>query len=158
MIVNEYEITERRYIKWVFESKLAGRKLGFLILWCVLLLVCVLAFALSKNDYLYLVFALYCLYRAALRDLLTAKAFYKRKISSAGDKWIRTIKINEDELEILDANSEVRYKLSDIVKATSNEERIRLFMNDKTSVRLYKASFVEGDVAQNQYIQSLLNK
>ena len=36
--------------------------------------VCLGAFAVYRQEYLLLVFAVYCLYRAVLRDLIVAKA------------------------------------------------------------------------------------
>lgn len=156
MLVNEYEITEKRYIQWVYENKKEGRKLFFMILWGVLTVVCIIVLAIY-HDYLFLPFALYCLYRAVFRDFVVSKAFFRRKISSCDDKkWIRTIQITKDDIEIKDGNTVVKYKNSDIIKSTQNDERIRLFMKDNKSVRLYKDSFVSGDI--KEYLETLYMK
>lgn len=147
MLVNEYEVTEKRYIQWVYESKVEGKKLFFLIFWIVLTFVCLGAFAVYRQEYLLLVFAVYCLYRAVFRDLIGAKAFYKKASAShEDDKWIRTINITEDEIIVHDGKVEIKYKNSDIVKAVWNDERIRLFMLDNSSIRLYKDAFIEGEL------------
>lgn len=148
MLVNEYEITEKRYIQWVYESKREGRKLFFMIFWGVLTLICILS-AVIFHDYLFLLFGVYCLYRAVLRDIVVSKAFFRKKISSCnGNKWIRTIQITKDDIVIKDGNTVVEYKNSDIVKSTQNDERIRLFMKDNTSVRLYMDSFISGNIEE----------
>lgn len=148
MLVNEYEITEKRYIKWSYENKKEGRRLFFTIFWGVLIVVC-FCVSVVFRDYLSFLFGLYCLYRFGFRDFVVSKAFFRKIISSCADnKWIRTIQISKEDIVIKDGNKTVTYSVSDVIKSTQNDERIRLFMKDNTSVRLYKDSFISGDTEE----------
>lgn len=147
MLVNEYEVTEKRYIQWVYESRREGKKGFFLFFWALLMIGCIILFCVYIKDYLFLVFAGYCLYRAILRDYFAARNHYKKALALYADKiWKRIVSISENGIVIDDGRAEVKYELSDIVKSVQNEERIRLFMNDNNSIRLYKDSFTEGDL------------
>lgn len=148
MLVNEYEITEKRYIKWSYENKKEGRRLFFTIFWGVLTVVC-FCVSVVFRDYLSFLFGLYCLYRFGFRDFVVSKAFFRKIISSCADnKWIRTIQISKEDIVIKDGNKTVTYSVSDVIKSTQNDERIRLFMKDNASVRLYKDSFISGDTEE----------
>lgn len=146
MLINEYEITEKTYIRWVYESKKEGMKFFFTVFWSLMFLGCMILFILNNQNYLFLIFALYCIYRALFRDYAAAKALYKKAISAFDDnKWRRIITISEEGIVINDGKIAVNYKTSDIIKIVENENQIRLFMNDNTSIRLYKNSFVKGN-------------
>lgn len=144
MLVNEYEVTEKTYISWVYESKKEGIKLFFGVFWSLMFLGCIILFILCNQQYLFLIFALYCVYMALFRDYVAAKAFYKKALSKYGNRWHRIITISENDIVINDGKVVVNYKTSDIMKIVQNENQIRLFMNDNNSIRLYKNSFVEG--------------
>ncbi len=154
MLVNEYEVTEKRYIQWTYESRKEGKKLFFLIFWSVFTLVCLGMSALS-HDYLFVIVALYCLYRAVIRDYVLAKTFYRKSLSDHGGKWNRRITVSQDDIVIADGKVTVNYKSSDIIRSSQNDERIRLHMKDNNSIRLYNDSFVEGNIEEYQDILKL---
>lgn len=149
MLINEYDVTEKKYINWVFENKLSGKKKYFTVFW-LLMIPCfaILCFLDSQRYlYVYLIAIVYCLYRGVIRDYIAGKAVYKKRLATNGtDSWHRIIRISSEELVIDDGKVVVNYKNSDIVKTVANEKRIRIFMNDGSSIRLYNDSFVQGKV------------
>lgn len=143
MQVYEYDITEKMYTEWVMETKKEGRKLVFMILWFVLFVACFAMFFIYNHDTMCLIFALFCLYMGFFRDFVSARVMYNRavKMQESG-KWHRIIRVSDEEIVIDDGKMVVNYKTSDIVRKEENDKRIRIFMKDGTSVRLYKESLL----------------
>lgn len=146
MLINEYEVTEKMYLSWVFQSKKEGKKLVFLIFWSIMALIAFVLYILSSNSPLFSFMAFYCIFMAVGADFVRGRTFYKQALSMRGtSKWKRSITISSDNIVINDGKIVVNYKTSDITKVVEKGDLIRLFMNDKTSVRMYKSKFVEGN-------------
>lgn len=147
MLINKYDVTEKMYIEWTYESKKEGKRLFFCVFWSVLFLSCLILFGMYSQEYLLLVFGIYCIYRSFVRDYVVAKAFYKKTLLIHKDnKWSRVIRIEDDCIVIDDGNALVEYNTSNIIRTVQNDKRIRVFMNDGNSIRMYKNAFVEGNI------------
>ncbi len=156
MLVNKYDVTKKMYIEWVYESKRAGKKLFFGIFWLVLFASCLILFVMYSNEYMLLIASAYCLYRGLIRDYVAGVNFYKKHLlNCVGGRWCRTITVSKKEIVIEDSTIVVKYETSDIIRTVCNDRRIRLFMKDGKSVRLYMDAFTEGKVEEYEEILKL---
>ena len=143
MLVNEYDVTKKMFLQWVHQSRQRPIRIVLTVLWILLLFSLISLFSISPS--ICLIIALFCIYRAFFRDYVIALRLYKKNLSTYGENaWHRKISISSEDIVINSGNITVTYKTSDIVKIVQHENLIRLFMNDKSSIRLYKDSFVKG--------------
>lgn len=135
--VNEYTVSWELYLKWVFEAKKEGKRLAFTVLYVVL--------AIAGIVKQFWILALFCVYMAAVRDYVWAKQNYKKVLAMHGGKeWKRSITVTAEEITVNDCNSEIKIETSRVAKVTQSDEKIRIFLKDYGSLRLYKDSFTEG--------------
>lgn len=148
--MNEYQVTWERYRSWVMELALKGVRLVFMVIWCVVALVC-LAFAVSSATsafrLLYLWLAVFGVYRAFFRIFVLAKKQYRQLAQSYGrENWTRRIAFEDDGITVSDEEkSTIRFAYSDIVKVREKGNTICLVASDKSFLWLYKDAFVESD-------------
>ena len=155
---NEYTVSWPRLRQWTKEACLSGVRLVIFILYCVLgtvnLVSGITIFAISvklgtdmliSNIALLLFITVFCFYRAFLHNMLLAKRRYKFLARSYGcDEWSMAIEFGEDEITVSEATSSISYKYKSITDIKEKGNKIWLYMNNKTVVRLYKDCFTYG--------------
>ena len=145
MLVNEYDVTKKMFLQWARQSRQRPARIVMTTLWALLFFLTFSLFIISTAN-IFLILALFCVYRAFFQEYVIALRLYKKNLSTYGENaWHRKISISGEDIVINSGNITVTYKTSDIVKIVQRENLIRLFMNDKSSIRLYKDSFVEGN-------------
>lgn len=144
-VVNQYNINEKRYMEWICEEKKEGHRLDFAIIWSVMAIISVVLFFLYDKQFLFLIYAAFCIYFACLRDFVIGKGMFKRLCAMKnGNVWTRTITVTKDNIVVDDGNTVMTYSTLDVVKIDENEARIRVYLKSKGTIRFYKNSFIEG--------------
>lgn len=144
-IVNRYEVTERVYKQWIMEAKTEGIKLALMLYWCIVAVACLVLSAVYGWPGLFIIVALYAGYRGLLRDFVVEKKMYSTICSGLeGNVWIRTVTVTGETVTVDDGKTLTTYKVTEVVKVREDRFKIRVFLNNKSSLRLYKDSFVEG--------------
>lgn len=146
--MNEYQVTWKQYRSWVAENMVKGARLVMMIIWCLLAILClalaVLAGSVTRR--LYVVLAVFSIYRAFFRIFIITRNQYRLLAKSyGGENWTRRIAFEEDDIILTEGNLTVRYDYSDIVGIREKGNKIRLDAADKTVLRLYRDAFVESD-------------
>lgn len=144
-IVNQYEVTEKRYIQWILEAKKEGIRLAFTIFWSLMFVGNLVVSAVFGWDSFLIILAVFSGCMILPRDYFIGIRMYRRARLATGENvWKRTVSINEDEIVVNDGNTSTTFKTSTVVKVHQDPVKIRVFLNHKGSLRLYKDSFVEG--------------
>lgn len=145
MIKNQYQVTWKLYQEWLMENKTKGAKLAFLLFWTLLAIVLFAIIIWGHFSFLYLLLALFCVYRAFFRDDIAARKQYAQLAQMYGcESWIRTITVSDTDIVIEEGTSFINLKKADIARVIEKGDRIYLVMNSKMVVRMYKSAFVEG--------------
>lgn len=146
---NEYEVTEKLFLSWVKESMLTGVRFKFKVFWSVLIAAAIVFCVIYNWNIIFILLAVFCLYRAFLRDFVTAKSQYMRLVKLHGnDKWVRTITFENDFICVNDGNASVKYYYTDITGIRESGNIIWLDTNKQGVIRLYKNAFKDGDCDQ----------
>lgn len=143
MIQNSYLVTWKRFREWGFENAIKGVRLGISIMW-LLLAVFILSFG-NQLAIAYVFFA-FCLYRALFRWLVVTNTQYRHLCTNhKGADWERNIFFEETKIILNDGIITVEYLYSDINRIKEKENKVWLYMKNKTVVRLYKDCFTTGN-------------
>lgn len=146
MYKNEYPVTWKLYKEWITDSKFRGRRLVFTIIWCLFTIASIVASFFDSFWPFYLILILFGIYRAFFHDYVIGKSTYKRLAEVRGcEDWVRTITISDEEIEIIDGNSNTKYQTANIVNITEKGDMVRLDISATAAIRLYKSAFIEGD-------------
>lgn len=142
---NQYLVTWELYRSWTLENSVKGIRLYMMIMWCVLLAAC-LFMGIATYDFLFFIFAVYCAYRAFLRNMVLANKQYKMLGNRYKKKeWIRTILFEDDRITVSEEDSQMKLRYSDIVRIRERGDKIWLDMQDKSVIRLYQPAFADTD-------------
>lgn len=146
-IKNEYNVTWKKYLEWWLESKGKPPRSIIAIMWIVLGFVSAgIGIVCGFGFFLCLVLVLFCIYRAAPRDLLVLNRQYKSMAKSFGQKeWLRTIVFEEEEITVLEGNITMNFKYSDISGVKEKDNKVWLMLRDKRVIRMYKDSFKDSN-------------
>lgn len=145
MVKNEYRVTWKVYMSWLWENKRKPARLGFTVFWILFGLVAA-GMAVASRFAVYLVITFLCLYRVFMRDILYAKRQYRAMVNSYGQRdWLRVISFDEMQVSLVEGNLSVHYKYSDLSKIREKGNKVWLILRDEKVLRLYKDCFVEGD-------------
>lgn len=145
MIKNEYTVTWKLYRGWLFENKLTGVRLAFLLFWSLMAVVTLVIGFFANIPLFFLFLSLYCVYRAVLRDYIAGKKQYSQLANLCdGKNWIRTITISDTEISISEGPSLLSFQNTDVVRVVEKGDKIWLFVNNDAVIRMYKSAFVEG--------------
>lgn len=140
---NEYTVTQKLYRTWALENMCKGIRLFFFISWMLLGLLCLWVSLSPFLSSFFRVMALFCFYRAFLRNLLAAKKQYQILAKTYGqENWTRTIVFEEDKITTSEPASAFWSSYSDIVNIREKSDKIWLILNNKTVIRLYKSAFI----------------
>ncbi len=101
---------------------------------------------IGPYEILFFIFAVFCAYRAFLRNMLLASRQFKAMGAHFKKKeWVRTILFEDDHIKISDEDFQVKYDYSDIVDIKECGNQIYLDMQDKSVIRLYQSAFLDTD-------------
>ena len=143
MIQNTYKVTGKRFREWGLENAFKGARLGMMIMW---LLLAVYMVIMGKEIKIAYVLYAFCIYRAFFRWIVVTNTQYRNLcVNHKGADWERTISFSEKKIKVEDGIVTVDYLFSDIEKIKEKGNKIWLYMNNKTVVRLYKDCFTQGD-------------
>ena len=147
-IQNEYYITWKLYRRWTMEGQFKGIYLTFFVVWCVLgavsLTVVWIASGLLRMAYGLM--AVFCLYRAFLRNLLRARVKYTKYVKTFGQEiWNRTITFEDDHILVSGGPASLRFAYTDIVDIREKADEVRLICRNKQVIGLFKSAFLGGD-------------
>lgn len=143
MIQNTYKVTGKRFREWGLENAFKGAQLGMTIMW---LLLAVYMVIMGKEIKIAYVLFAFCIYRAFFRWIVVTNTQYRNLcINNKGADWERTISFADKKIKVEDGIVTVDYLFSDIEKIKEKGNKIWLYMNNKTVVRLYKDCFTQGD-------------
>lgn len=141
---NEYRVTWELYKKWVIENKLKGARLAITILWSIYTIVALYYFFVWNFKF-FLLIALFCVYRAVIRDFVVAKKQYNLLAKTYGGKnWLRTITISDEGIYVNEGNISVNCPKTDIAQVKEKDDKIWIVLHNKQVIRLYKSAFTEG--------------
>ena len=152
-MTNRYQVTWERYRSWAVENIWKGRNLFLAVVWSALALVCVLlGIAYAMNSYgimfpaVYFLFAVLCTYHAFFRVIVAAKAKYRKlgKLYGA-ENWTREIIFQEDGIRLVEGNIVIQIAYQDIVNLRDKDNKVWIDLANKTVMRMYKDTFVDGD-------------
>ncbi len=142
MVQNTYQVTWKRFREWGFENAFKGARLGISIMW--LLLAFFMAY-MSKEISIAYILLVFCLYRAFFRWIVVTNTQYRNLCKNhKGADWERTIRFADKKIKVEDGIITVDYLFSDIENIKEKGNKIWLYMNNKTVVRLYKDCFTLG--------------
>lgn len=145
MIKNEYTVTWKLYRGWLFENKLKGVRLAFLLFWSFMAVVTLIISFFTNIPAFFLLLSIYCVYRAVLWDYVAGKKQYSQLAKFCGGKnWTRTITLSDADICISEGPSVIHFKNTDVVRVVEKGDKIWLIMNSNTVLRMYKSAFVEG--------------
>lgn len=143
MVKNTYQVTWKRFREWGFENAFKGARLGITIMW--LLVAFFMAF-MSKEISIAYILLVFCLYRAFFRWIVVTNTQYRNLCKNhKGADWERTIRFADKKIKVEDGIITVDYLFSDIENIKEKGNKIWLYMNNKTVVRLYKDCFTQGN-------------
>lgn len=152
---NQYLVTWELYRSWMFDGNVRRerRRLYLVIAWCILFIVCLfmgavcLFMGIGPYEIPFFIFAVFCAYRAFLRNRLFASRQFKLMGERLKKKeWVRTILFEDDQITISEEDFLViKYSYSDIVDIRECGNNIYLDMQDKSVIRLYQQAFVDTD-------------
>lgn len=152
---NQYLITWELYKSWMFDVNVRRerRRRYLMIGWCILLAVCLfmgavcLFMGIWPYEILFFIFAVFCAYRAFLRNMLLASRQFKAmRDRFKKNEWVRTIQFEDDRITLSEEDFLViKYCYSDIVDIKECGNQIYLDMQDKSVIRLYQSAFVDTD-------------
>lgn len=163
---NEYKITKKLLTSWCIESRFSGISLVLFVIWCILALFfafLLLALIYIEYDWYYiflLSFLLFtCIYKMILERLIVSFNQYKFLSNSHGStEWLRTIEFSDESIVITDgAITTTTYQYSSIKKIKEKKNKIWLIFDNKSILRLYKDTFVEGSWEKCKELISLKN-
>ena len=113
------------------------------IMW--LMLAFFMAF-MSKEISIAYILLVFCLYRAFFRWIVITNTQYRNLCKNhKGADWERTIRFADKKIKVEDGIITVDYLFSDIENIKEKGNKIWLYMNNKTVVRLYKDCFTQGN-------------
>ena len=94
---------------------------------------------------IFLLFAVFCLYRAGFRHLIAAKKQYASLSTLfGGSDWLRSITISDETISIKDGTASIDIPTANLIQIKEKGDEVCLMMRNKMTVRLYKSSFVDG--------------
>ena len=143
----EYPVTWNLWKHWLLESLTKGSRLVFLILWTMFALIfCIWGLSdLENGSQFFLLFAVFCLYRAGFRHLIAAKKQYASLSTLfGGSDWLRSITISDETISIKDGTASIDIPTANLIQIKEKGDEVCLMMRNKMTVRLYKSSFVDG--------------
>lgn len=145
MIQNTYQVTAKRFREWGLENALQGIRLGISVAW-IFLAICVAVLLVmgGGQSITYVLFA-FCIYRAFFRWLIVTNTQYRNLCANHKEEdWQRIISFEDEIIKLDDGIISVEYRYSDIDDIKEKGNKIWLYMNNKTVVRLYKDCFTYG--------------
>ncbi len=145
---NQFTVTKEMYKSWCIDSQFRGRRLAFFIMWCVLFGVC-MGLAIWSREILFVIYAIFCGYQAFARVFVLANVNYRRIAKSYNcDNWVRTIEFLDDKIMLSEESFSMTFTYDSIVKFVDKDNRIWIYFNNKTCIRMYKDAFVSGNWEQ----------
>lgn len=143
--VNEYEVTRKLYLQWVLEAKKSGKHLAFVIFWCLLTIVCLVLSWIFGWDPYELLLTFFCAFMVLPRDIILALLNFKKVRSrQGGSAWTRCITVTADEITVNDGINIATFKTAGVTKVTQDDMKLRVFIKNGGSLRLYKNAFTQG--------------
>lgn len=142
---NEYEVTWTIYRSWAVESMFRGKRLVFMIGWLVFGIVFLVGAITDRVVFLPFC-ALYCFYRAVLRNVLLAKKQYDTLAKNYGTKnWKREILFEKNEITLIEGNVRLQFNYENIGDIREKGNKIWITFKNQTVLRLYHSAFVHTD-------------
>lgn len=142
---NEYIVSQELYKSWVIENMFKGKRKVDCLFGILGIGLCFWD-AVSIYRPVWILFTLYCFFRAFFADLLFAGKRYNELVKAYGqENWTRTVSFGEDHITVTEPILSFKYKYSDIQEIREKEDKIWLLFNDQKVLRLYKSGFSGGD-------------
>lgn len=156
---NQFVVTEEMYRSWCIDSQFKGRRLVFFIMWCVLFAICT-GFVIVTKEPLFVVYTVFCAYQAFARVFVLSHVNYRRLAKNYNcENWVRTIEFLDDKLMLSEESFSMTFAYESIEKFTDKDNKICIYFNNKTAVRLYKDAFVTGDWENCKgFLESKINR
>lgn len=154
---NEYEVTQKLFLMWTTENMFSGVRLKCLIFWSILAVaMCILCIIFGWNVCFILMLA-YCLYRGFLRSFVIAIGQYRNLAKLYGtENWVRTVAFGDENICVYDGNVSAEYSYDDITSIKEKDNKIWLYTNKQSVIRLYKNAF--KDCNYQQFINMIKSK
>lgn len=150
---NEYKINKAVINSWAKEYLLLGAaNIVLFIFWCVIGVVGVLgvAFSIAVKAgaimvYLYSLFVVIAIYKLFFARFVIWSRRYKFYVKTYGvTEWTRTVEFLDNEMVLSEHTTVNKALYSNVIKIMEKGDRITIVMNNKTVIRIYKNTFVEG--------------
>lgn len=140
---NKYTLSKQRFMEWGKENAFSGKRLPFAIYW-FLFAIGLTVFACITKEWVALVLALFCLYRACIHWLVVTNNQYNILAKHHGRAdWTRRILFQPESIQVIDTDASVEYRYGDITEIKENGNYVKLLANNGTVIRLYTDMFVE---------------
>lgn len=147
----EYQVTKQLLRSWVMENRFNGANLVLFILWLILLsfwipltFLMILIQAELSTILIGVFFCTVAIYKLIGQRLLSASIQYKTYAKTYGENWTRTIEFMDDCILITEGSSEHRHPYSFVTKVKEKDDKIWLYCENKSALRLYKDKFVDS--------------
>lgn len=159
MMKNEYQVTWERYCSWCVESMLHGVQL-VLRIWWIVLVVGFLFIIMLSDAWIHKLMLVYCIYQAFFCKLVQGKAQYKKQAEYYGKEgWKRRIILDEENIGLSEGRLLLTYDYKDITKVRDKNNKIWLYFQDGTVLRMYKDAFTQGSWEEcNQLLEKRMVK
>ncbi len=142
---NQFIVTEEMYRSWCTDSQFRGRRLAFFIMWCVLFAICT-GFVIVTKEPLFIVYTVFCAYQAFARVFVLSHVNYRRLAKSYNcENWVRTIEFQDDKIVLSEESCSMTFAYNSVVRLMDKDNKIWIYFNNKTCIRMYKDAFVTGD-------------
>ena len=150
---NEYKITKKEIMSWAKEYHLHGAaNIIHFALWCVVGVIglgLIILYSFIGGEwvewYLSTLFLFLSIFKLFFWRFVIWLKRYKLSSATYGvTEWTRTIEFLENEIVLTDHTSVSKLKYSNIKKIKEKNNKVMIFMNNNTALRLYKDTFVEG--------------
>ena len=145
---NQFVVTKEMYRSWCIDSQFRGRRLVFFIIWCVLFAICT-GFVIVTKEPLFVVYTVFCAYQAFARVFVLAHVNYRRLAKNYNhENWVRTIEFIDDKIVLSEESFSMTFTYDTVVKLMDKDNKIWIYFNNKTCIRMYKEAFVSGSWEQ----------
>ena len=152
-MINEYIVTEKRYISWMKRMQITGIYLLYDIFVGILLLLSLSAavyavFDFKKNQIilpLYLTAILTCIYLLLFHIPLMAKIdYYRYSKQMGGSNWNRTVFFDENEIVVEQKKNTQHYDYRSIAKIDDRDNEVWIRFSFGDHLIVYKDCFLRG--------------
>ncbi len=143
--INEYTVNWKLYRSWCLEYMFYKFQLLLRMIWFVFMSAFIFLIIISDN-WIFGIMVLYCIYTGFIRNIMRGKKQFERQTKVyKRQRWLRRIVLTDDKISLEEVGEILTYNYDELEKVLEKKNRIRLFFNDGTVLRMYKDSFIEGN-------------